>query len=628
MTTAQFLAEWALRSSILIVTGALLLWALRVKDPSIRLAAWTAVLCGSLAIPAITAAAPTMPLAMIRVAARPVEFPVVVYEATPAPEPAASRPVHGFGGAPKPFDWARAAVTIYVLAAGALLLRLCFGLAMSRRLLHTSRATGHATEGIEIRESDRVASPVALGIVRTAILLPSDWREWDSSKLEAVLAHERSHIRRRDPAVQLLSAIHRALLWHSPLSWFLHRRIVRVAEEASDDAAVAAICDRASYAEVLLDFMQQAMRANWQGVPMARYGAPAERIHRILDGTALSRGVTRWSVAAILALGAPLAYLVAAVQAAPIQATAPQQAATGSSAGKPLTFDVASVKPAIVPDGVNVVGERMTTRKGSGVTIPRNSGGPGTDDPGRIHYPLISLKALLVRAWDSYFEIVGPGWLDTQIVQVDATMPPDSTKAQFQEMLRNLITDRFQLKHHTETKQITGYALMVTKNGPKMKESADQNGGAPARPPRATQRGPDGFMIIPPSTGPMLMFQSELGDKARLVAQQQTMQDLARELGMVLRTTATDGTGLNAKYDFTLTFAGGFGRGGPVYASPPRPEPPSGGTVPVAGQPDAAEPLPDIFSAVQSQLGLKLEQKKVPVEVFVVDHMEKTPTGN
>ena len=137
---------------------------------------------------------------------------------------------------------------------------------------------------------------MTLGIARPAIVLPGDWREWDGAKLDAVLAHERSHIRRHDPAVQLLSAIHRALLWHSPLSWFLHRRIVRVAEEASDDAAVAVTRDRASYAEVLLDFMQRGVRgASWQGVPMARYGRPDERIHRILDGTALSRGVTRWS---------------------------------------------------------------------------------------------------------------------------------------------------------------------------------------------------------------------------------------------------------------------------------------------------------------------------------------------
>jgi hypothetical protein len=215
----------------------------------------------------------------------------------------------------KPFDWARAAVGIYILVAGALLLRLCLGLAMSRRLLGKSRATGRRTAGIEIRESDAVAAPVALGIVRSVIVLPGDWREWDGAKLEAVLAHECSHVRRKDPAVQFLSAIHRALLWHSPLSWFLHRRIVRVAEEASDDAAVSAMPDRASYAEVLLEFMQRGVRSgNWQGVAMARYGRPDERIHRILEGTGLSRGVTRWSVAAILTLGLPVVYLAAAAR--------------------------------------------------------------------------------------------------------------------------------------------------------------------------------------------------------------------------------------------------------------------------------------------------------------------------
>ena len=617
MTTIRFLAEWALRSSILILAGALLLWALRVKDPSIRLAAWTAMLCGSLMIPAITAALPKMPLAVMRVAARPVEVPAVVYEGAPAPEPRVSREADGIADASKRFDWTRAAVTIYVLVAAALLLRLCAGLAMSRRLLGGSRATGQATEGIEIRESDGVASPVALGIARSAIMLPLDWRQWDGAKLDAVLAHERSHIRRYDPAVQLLSAIHRALLWHSPLSWMLHRRIVRVAEEASDDAAVAAIHDRASYAEVLLDFMRRSegapvRGASWQGVPMARYGAPAERIHRILDGTALSRRVTRWSVAAILALGAPLAYLVAAVAA-----TSPQQAATASSNGKPLTFDVASVKTAIVPDGVTVVGEMRGVRKGSGIALPRNSGGPGTDDPGRIHFPLISVKALLVRAWDSYFEIAGPGWLDTQIVQVDPTMPPDTTKAQFQEMLRNLITDRFQLKHHAETKQITGYSLVVAKNGPRMKESADQSGGAPEPPPRgSTERGQDGFLVLPPRAGPWCISQTMLGNRSRMNCQQQTTQQLAQALGRMLNSTVTDATGLTAKYDYTVTFAGGTEPGEAIAPSLP------------ASAPDAAEPLPDILSAVQSQLGLKLEQKKVAVEVFVVDHMEKAPTGN
>ena len=150
-----------------------------------------------------------------------------------------------------------------------------------------------------------------------------------------MLAHERSHIRRHDPAVQLLSAIHRALLWHSPLSWFLHRRIVRAAEEASDDAALAVTRDRALYAEVILDFIQRGVRgAGWQGVPMARYGRADKRIDRILDGTVLSRGVTRWSVAAILALGLPLAYLAACAR--PQTAKKPSPAADAMAVGRKI----------------------------------------------------------------------------------------------------------------------------------------------------------------------------------------------------------------------------------------------------------------------------------------------------
>jgi uncharacterized protein (TIGR03435 family) len=614
VTTIQFLGEWALRSSILIVSGALLLRAsrvraCRVKDPAIHLAAWTAMLCGSLAIPALTVALPKVPVAMLRsatprVAAHPAEALAVIDHAVPVPLGAVPR--HK-AAVTEPFDWARAALTIYALIAGTLLLRLCAGLAMSRRLLRNSKATGQTTEGIEIRESDAVSAPVALGIARPVIVLPSDWRDWDRPKLDAVLAHERSHIRRHDPAVQLLSAIHRVLLWHSPLSWFLHRRIVRVAEEASDDAALAATRDRTAYAELLLDFMQRGVRgASWQGVAMARYGRPEERIHRILDGTTLSRGVTRWSVAAILAVGAPLAYLAAATQ--------PQTAQT--SAKSRLTFDAASVKLTKAPDGVTITGERVSARKGSGVTIPRNTGGPGTPDPGRIHYPFIGLKALLTRAWTSYHEIVGPGWLDTQIVAVDATMPPDTTKEQFQEMLRNLITERFKLKYHSAAKEVAGYTLVLAQNGPKMKESPLQNEAISELPPQRPTKGPDGFPIFPPRPGPWVVSTEVSHHRSRTIGQQQTMKDLARQLGSMLNSIVTDATGLTAKYDFTVTYAGGIEPGRAIPPSPP------------ANAPDAEEPLPDIFSALPSQLGLKLEPKKVSVEVMVIDHIDKKPTGD
>jgi hypothetical protein len=238
---------------------------------------------------------------------------------------------------------------VYIVVALSLLVRLTAALAISRRLRRGSRATGRRTEGIEIHESNRVAAPVVLGITRPIIVLPQDWGGWDQIKLDAVLAHERSHIGRHDAQAQLLSAIHRALLWHSPLSWFLHQRIVRVAEDASDDAAVAVIRNRALYAEVLLDFIRRGVRgSNWLGVSMARYGRPDERINRILDGTALSGGVTRWSVAAILALGSPLAFVVAAAD--------PQNASQAQTA------TVAASKAAIVgPVKVEVAAQATPT---------------------------------------------------------------------------------------------------------------------------------------------------------------------------------------------------------------------------------------------------------------------------
>lgn len=312
MIPAQFLGEWALRSSVLIVFGGLILRSLKVKNPSIRLAVWTAMLCGCLLMPLLTTAVP------------PIRLPVGVAPVQPPdshawPQRTAEKTVTftrtDAGPASNRFEWPGIAMAIYLVVVASLLLRLCIGLALSRRLLSRSRPVGRNPDGSEIRESDGVAAPVALGLVRPVIVLPGDWRGWDAVKLAAVLAHEQSHIDRWDPAVQLLSTIHRAFAWHSPLSWFLHRAIVRTAEEASDDAAVA-VCDRVSYAEILMDFMRVGGNGlSWQGVAMARYTRPETRIHRILDGTVLSQGVTRWRVATILTLGLSLGYVIAALHA-------------------------------------------------------------------------------------------------------------------------------------------------------------------------------------------------------------------------------------------------------------------------------------------------------------------------
>jgi multidrug efflux pump subunit AcrA (membrane-fusion protein) len=145
------------------------------------------------------------------------------------------------------------------------------------------------------------------------IVLPEDWPQWDPPKLDSVLAHERSHIDRHDPAIQLISAIHRALLWFSPAAWLLHRRIVRTGEEVSDDAAIAVTADRAAYAGILVDFMQRrALPRHYLAVPMSRYGSTDRRIQRILDSSTLSRGITWMGFAAILTVASPLAWFTAA----------------------------------------------------------------------------------------------------------------------------------------------------------------------------------------------------------------------------------------------------------------------------------------------------------------------------
>ena len=93
---------------------------------------------------------------------------------------------------------------------------------------------------------------------------------------------------------------------------------------------------------------------------------------------------------AILAFGGAAALALSIVHSPVLRAQ--------SSVRKPLTFDVASVKPAAVPNGVILEDGKSMVHKGAGIRVPPNTGGPGTDNPGRIHYPLITLKQLLGRA--------------------------------------------------------------------------------------------------------------------------------------------------------------------------------------------------------------------------------------
>lgn len=291
-----------------------------------------------------------------------------------------------------------------------------------------------------------------------------------------------------------------------------------------------------------------------------------------------------------------------------------------------LTFEVASVKPASppVPDG-----------RGR-ILIMGPSGGPGSKDPGRIRYPFSNLKNLITIAYGvKDFQVSGPAFLDSERFEVTATMPPETTKEQFQVMMQNLLAERFGLKVHRETKELPMFALVVAKGGPKMTESvidpaqkAEPDGPPPPLPPGGPKMGPDGFPLLPFVSGRAGIFRMMMPGRSRLQAQQQTMQDLANNLSQTLARPVYDETGLKAKYDFTLTFSseGLNGPMGPLPPPPPGAGPGPGGEANVFVP--SGETPPDIFRAVQSQLGLKLEAKKGQVEVIIIDHAEKTPTEN
>ena len=178
----------------------------------------------------------------------------------------------------------------YISVAGVLVVRLLCGLVAALRLLHTARSVAVDTQipdsaSLRLRSSARVASPVT---ICSSIVLPADYETWDSEKLRIVVAHERSHIRQGDFYIQLLAGLYAAAVWFSPLGWWLKRKLSDLAEAISDRAGLEEAADRASYAQILLEFAA-APRPTLIGVAMARSGSISRRIERLLNDNSFSQ---------------------------------------------------------------------------------------------------------------------------------------------------------------------------------------------------------------------------------------------------------------------------------------------------------------------------------------------------
>ncbi len=134
---------------------------------------------------------------------------------------------------------------------------------------------------------------MTVGLRSPKIVLPEDWTEWSEDKLNAVLAHEAAHVRRRDTLSSFFAHLNRCVFWFHPLSWWLERRLALDAEQACDDAGVLAVGGSGRYTEVLLDIAERARRGGrrmvLQGVGADGAGLLGPRIERLVRGAAGGR---------------------------------------------------------------------------------------------------------------------------------------------------------------------------------------------------------------------------------------------------------------------------------------------------------------------------------------------------
>jgi uncharacterized protein (TIGR03435 family) len=227
-------------------------------------------------------------------------------------------------------------------------------------------------------------------------------------------------------------------------------------------------------------------------------------------------------------------------------------------------FEVASVKPAPPTPGRGISSNMRM-------------------DPSRITCTNVTLKKLIVESYEmKEYQVIGPEWLNTELYNIEATIAPGTSGDQALVMIHNLLADRFHLALHRETRELSVYALVVGKNGSKLHASELPRSSTSSRPGKITGQGT-------------------------------FMRNLVEALSRQLDLPVIDMTGLKGTFDFTLEWAPDRGPSAEPRGAP---------------APTEAAAGPSIFTAVQEQLGLKLEARKAPVEILVVDHAEKTPTGN
>jgi bla regulator protein blaR1 len=431
---------------------------------------------------------------------------------------------------------------------------------------------------IEIRSSRTPLEPGIFGIVSPILLWPQGISErLDDKHLDAILAHELLHIRRRDNLVAAIHMLVEAVFWFHPLVWWLGTRLVDERERACDEEVLELGSNRQVYAESILKICEFCVGSPLPCVSGVTGADLKRRIVRIMSDRVSRKLDFRrkllLAAAAILAVAAPIVAGVlhatpnrAVSQAQNTIATAPAYATVSITPNQSGSYRVGLL---FAPGGFTSKNASLqqVIRAAYGVEDDRISGAPAW---------------LESEKYDVEAKVSASGSDDLRNLSVDQRISDQKS------MLQALLADRLKLALHRETRDLNVYALVIAKNGPKLQESK------PGDTYPNGFKGPNG--IARPGG---IHF-----DGQKLIAQGVPIGPLLFHLSRQLHRTILDKSALSGTYDFTLKL-------------------PEGVPLGIDNAPPPESYAPEVSAAIDEQLGLKLEPKNVPLEVLVIDHVEK-----
>ncbi len=431
---------------------------------------------------------------------------------------------------------------------------------------------------IELLSSRASLEPGIFGVAHPVLVWPEGIsKHLEDAHLDGILAHELCHVRRRDNLAAAIHMVVEAIFWFHPLVWWLGARLMEERERACDEEVLELGSDRQIYAESILKVCEFCV-----GSPLACVsgvtGADLKKrmVYIMTKNLSCKLDFSRkllLSAAGLFAVAVPIVFGVLK----PPQSRAASQAQSGAAFAS--AFEIASITP-------NKNGEPM-----AGFKIKGRPAHAIMWKPDRFMATNFSLPMLLQRVYDVQAEQIlgGPAWFNSENFDVDAhvdksvaddlgKLTPDQSKLERQRMLQVLFGDRFKLTLHHETRELPVYVLVIPTNGPKIQ---------PSKPgdtyPNGLKRPDDGQ-----PQGPGLWWPEE----GKLIGQGVSVSSLVRSLSQKLGgRIVVDKTGLTGDYDFTLQWT-------------------------------REENQAALLTAIQEQLGLKLETQKLPIDVLVIDHAE------